>query len=124
MRDAYGRTPFGAGCLLARRLVEAGVTFVEVNVDGWDTHDDNFTRTADRNGMIDQPMAQLITDLGERGMLERTLVDLDGRVRPHAADQRRGPAATTIRGRSTSRWPAAASAAARSSAKPMRAASK
>jgi hypothetical protein len=74
MRDAYGRTRVGAGCLLARRLVETGVTFVEVNVDGWDTHEDNFNRTADRCAQIDQPMAQLITDLRERGMLERTLV--------------------------------------------------
>jgi hypothetical protein len=74
MRDAYGRTPFGAGCLLARRLVEAGVTFVEVNLEGWDTHEDNFARTAQRNEMIDQPMAQLITDLKQRGMLDRTLV--------------------------------------------------
>jgi hypothetical protein len=74
MRDAYGRTPFGAGCLLARRLVEAGVTFVEVNLEGWDTHDDNFTRVAQRNEMLDQPMAQLITDLKQRGMLDRTLV--------------------------------------------------
>jgi hypothetical protein len=62
MRDAYGRTPFGAGCLLARRLVEAGVTFVEVNLEGWDTHDDNFTRTTQRNEMFDRPMAQLIKD--------------------------------------------------------------
>jgi hypothetical protein len=74
MRDAYGRTPFGAGCLLARRLVEAGVTFVEVNLEGWDTHDDNFTRVANHNAMLDQPMAQLITDLKKRGMLDRTLV--------------------------------------------------
>jgi Protein of unknown function (DUF1501)/TAT (twin-arginine translocation) pathway signal sequence len=74
MRDAYGRTQFGAGCLLARRLVEAGVTFVEVNLEGWDTHDDNFKRTTQRTEMIDQPMAQLIRDLGQRGMLERTLV--------------------------------------------------
>jgi hypothetical protein len=74
MRDAYGRTRVGASCLLARRLVEAGVAFVEVNVEGWDTHEDNFTRTADRTAMIDQPMAQLIADLRERGMLERTLV--------------------------------------------------
>jgi hypothetical protein len=74
IRDAYGRTPFGAGCLLARRLVEAGVTFVEVNLEGWDTHEDNFTRTAERNKLFDQPMAQLITDLKKRGMLDRTLV--------------------------------------------------
>jgi hypothetical protein len=74
MRDAYGRSRVGAGCLLARRLVEAGVTFVEVNVDGWDTHEDNFNRTSQRNALIDQPMAQLVADLHERGMLERTLV--------------------------------------------------
>jgi uncharacterized protein (DUF1501 family) len=59
---------------LARRLVEAGVTFVEVNLEGWDTHDDNFTRVAERNAMVDQPMAQLVTDLRQRGMLQRTLV--------------------------------------------------
>ena len=46
MRDAYGRTEFGSGCLLARRLVEAGVTFVEVDINGWDTHDDNFDRVS------------------------------------------------------------------------------
>ncbi len=74
MRDAYGRTKFGAGCLLARRLVESGVTFVEVNQEGWDTHDDNFNRTANNNGTIDQPMAQLVSDLKQRGMLDRTLV--------------------------------------------------
>jgi hypothetical protein len=74
MHDAYGRTKFGAGCLLARRLVESGVTFVEVNQDGWDTHDNNFERVKTNNGTIDQPMAQLITDLKQRGMLEKTLV--------------------------------------------------
>jgi Protein of unknown function (DUF1501)/TAT (twin-arginine translocation) pathway signal sequence len=74
MHDAYGRTKFGAGCLLARRLVEAGVTFVEVNQDGWDTHDNNFERVKTNNGTIDQPMAQLISDLKQRGMLEKTLV--------------------------------------------------
>jgi hypothetical protein len=74
MRDAYGRTKFGAGCLLARRLIESGVTFVEVNQEGWDTHDDNFTRVASNNAQIDQPMAQLVTDLKQRGMLDRTLV--------------------------------------------------
>jgi hypothetical protein len=74
MRDAYGRTPFGAGCLLARRLVEAGVTFVEIDLGGWDTHEDNFTRVGERNQLLDQPMAQLIIDLKQRGMLDRTLV--------------------------------------------------
>jgi hypothetical protein len=74
MRDAYGRTRVGAGCLLARRLVEAGVTFVELDVGGWDTHEDNFNRVRERNALIDGPMAQLVTDLDERGLLERTLV--------------------------------------------------
>jgi hypothetical protein len=74
MRDAYGRSQFGAGCLLARRLIEAGVTFVEVVAGGWDTHQDNFNRVRDRNTEIDKPMAQLITDLRERGMLDKTLV--------------------------------------------------
>jgi uncharacterized protein (DUF1501 family) len=74
MRDAYGRTDFGSGCLLARRLVEAGVTFVEVDVNGWDTHDDNFGRVSKLCGQVDQPAAQLITDLKQRGMLDKTLV--------------------------------------------------
>jgi len=74
MRDAYGRSRFGAGCLLARRLVESGVTFVEVVANGWDTHDDNFTRTRELATQIDQPRAYLIADLRQRGMLERTLV--------------------------------------------------
>src|SRR5207244_2079383 len=42
LRDAYGRNRFGQGCLLARRLVERGVSFVEVTLDGWDTHTNNF----------------------------------------------------------------------------------
>ena len=74
MRDAYGRTEFGSACLLARRLVEGGVTFVEVASNGWDTHDDNFDRTSKLCGQIDQPFAQLLKDLKQRGMLERTLV--------------------------------------------------
>ena len=74
MRDAYGRTGFGSSCLMARRLVERGVTFVEVNVGGWDTHNDNFNRLKTLTGSIDQPMAQLITDLRQRGMLDNTLV--------------------------------------------------
>lgn len=74
MRDAYGRSSFGAGCLLARRLIESGVTFVEVVAGGWDTHDDNFNRTRSLASTVDRPMAQLIRDLKQRGMLENTLV--------------------------------------------------
>ncbi|MEK6249539.1 MAG: DUF1501 domain-containing protein, partial [Planctomycetales bacterium] len=74
IRDAYGDSQFGSGCLLARRLVESGVTFVEVSARGWDTHNDNVTKNRELTGAIDQPMAYLIDDLKERGMLERTLV--------------------------------------------------
>jgi uncharacterized protein (DUF1501 family) len=73
-RDAYGRHNFGAGCLLARRLIESGVTFVEVGLDGWDTHQDNFDRTTKLAGQVDQPFAALIADLKQRGMLDKTLV--------------------------------------------------
>ncbi len=73
-RDAYGRTQFGSSCLLARRLIEHGVTFVEINVGGWDTHQDNFAKVKVLSGQIDSPMAQLITDLKRRGMLDDTLV--------------------------------------------------
>jgi len=73
-RDAYGRTKFGAGCLLARRLVEAGVPFVEVAHGNWDTHQDNFDRTAQLASDVDQPFAQLIRDLDSRGLLDSTLI--------------------------------------------------
>ncbi|MGQ0633015.1 MAG: DUF1501 domain-containing protein [Planctomycetaceae bacterium] len=74
MRERYGDSDFGRGCLLARRLVEKGVTFVEVRQGGWDTHQDNFTETTRLAGEVDGPMAVLVSDLKERGLLERTLV--------------------------------------------------
>jgi uncharacterized protein (DUF1501 family) len=74
MRDRYGRTPFGQGCLLARRLVEQGVTFVEVESNGWDTHQDNFNRSSKLAGVVDPGFAALISDLQDRGTLARTLV--------------------------------------------------
>jgi len=73
-RSNYGDSNFAAGCLLARRLVEAGVTFVEVVLDGWDTHQDNFGRTARLAGTVDKPTAALIADLRDRGLLDTTLV--------------------------------------------------
>jgi uncharacterized protein (DUF1501 family) len=73
-RDAYGRTPFGQGCLLARRLVEAGVTFVEVVSGNWDTHRDNHVGHKALAGVVDPAFAALVADLKERGMLDRTLV--------------------------------------------------
>lgn len=74
VRDRYGRTEFGQGCLLARRLIEQGVTCVEVESPGWDTHDDNFNRVKKLAGEVDPAFAALVADLKERGMLEKTLV--------------------------------------------------
>lgn len=76
LRAAYGDSPFGNGCLLARRLCEHGVRFVEVTSDGWDTHADNFDRLADNTPAIDQALAALLGDLEARGLLDETLVVL------------------------------------------------
>jgi Protein of unknown function (DUF1501) len=73
-RDAYGKSSFGDGCLLARRLVEAGVPFVEVSLGGWDTHSDARNRVRTLSNQLDPAMATLISDLRERGMLDNTLV--------------------------------------------------
>jgi hypothetical protein len=73
-RKAYGNGKFAEGCLLARRLVETGVSFVEVVLNGWDTHQDNFARTKNLSQQVDTPMAALLTDLRERGLLDTTLV--------------------------------------------------
>ena len=74
LRDAYGRTPFGQGCLLARRLVQAGVTFVEVRSNGWDTHQQSHDRVGKLADQVDPGFATLIADLKQRGMLDQTLV--------------------------------------------------
>jgi uncharacterized protein (DUF1501 family) len=60
--------------LLARRLVESGVSFVEVGLNGWDTHQNNFERVKQLSGTVDGPMSQLVIDLRERGLLDDTLV--------------------------------------------------
>ena len=76
-RDRYGRGSFGQGCLMARRLVETGVRFVEVisgDGVGWDTHRDNFPRTKALSLECDLGMAALTDDLDQRGLLESTLV--------------------------------------------------
>ena len=72
--DEYGDNNFGLGCLLARRLVENNVRFVEVNLGGWDTHNDNFTRVQARADILDQGLSALLADLNRRGLLESTLV--------------------------------------------------
>jgi Protein of unknown function (DUF1501) len=79
--DAYNTGRFGQGCLLARRLVEAGARYVEVTSEYipfvyWDTHENGHQRVVDMKKVIDAPVAQLIRDLDERGLLERTLVVL------------------------------------------------
>jgi len=74
LRATYGSSPFGQGCLLARRLVQAGVTFVEVRSTGWDTHQENHDRVRKNAESVDPGFATLITDLKERGMLDKTLV--------------------------------------------------
>jgi uncharacterized protein (DUF1501 family) len=75
IRERYGNTGFGRGCLLARRLVEAGVPFVEVDLGGWDNHDGIFPTLADRKlPELDKAMSALVSDLADRGMLEDTVV--------------------------------------------------
>jgi hypothetical protein len=74
IRDRYGRNAFGQGCLLARRLVEQGVTFVEVESNGWDTHQNNFDRVKALSETVDPAFASLVTDLKEHGRLDKTLV--------------------------------------------------
>jgi hypothetical protein len=72
--SSYGNSEFGRGCLLARRLVESGVTFVEVRLGNWDTHDDNFNRVGTLAQQGDPAMGALIGDLKQRGLLDNTLV--------------------------------------------------
>lgn len=74
LRTAYGDNGFGQGCLLARRLVENDVRFIEVGLGGWDTHDDNFDRVADQAGILDRTLSTLLADLASRGLLQETLV--------------------------------------------------
>ncbi|MGP0066298.1 MAG: DUF1501 domain-containing protein [Isosphaeraceae bacterium] len=74
LRDAYGRTAFGQGCLLARRLVQAGVTFVEVRSNGWDTHQQSHERVGKLATQVDPAFATLIADLKRHGLLNNTLV--------------------------------------------------
>ena len=81
VRDAYGKGTFGQGCLLARRLVERGVPFVEVALGpsqnggvGWDTHANNFEAVKSLSAELDSGWANLIKDLRERGLLESTTI--------------------------------------------------
>src|SRR5262245_50016221 len=73
-REQYGRSAFGQGCLVARRLIEAGVTFVEVQSSGWDTHGNELAGLKKLIPPVDQGTAALLSDLKARGLLDRTLV--------------------------------------------------
>lgn len=74
VRDAYGAGDFARGCLLARRLVERGVRFVQVSNGGWDHHARINDELKKKCGEIDRPIAALLRDLRQRGLLEETLV--------------------------------------------------
>lgn len=93
LREKYGKNRFGQGCLLARRLIEGGVRYVEVESDGWDMHKDIQGGMADRGGEFDTAFSALISDLDARGLLDSTMVvvatefgrkpDFDGSGRGH-----------------------------------------
>ena len=74
VREAYGDTRFGRGCLLARRLVDQGVRFVQVNLGGFDTHTGNFPAMRGLGAVIDPAIGTLLRDLAASGRLDRTLV--------------------------------------------------
>ena len=76
LRDRYGDNNFGQGCLLARRLIENDVRFVEVTFGSWDTHSGNFLNVPDKAEVLDQALSTLLMDLEKRGLLEDTLVVL------------------------------------------------
>jgi uncharacterized protein (DUF1501 family) len=72
--ERYGKHEFGRQCLLARRLLENEVTFVQVNHSNYDTHFENFDFHIEQLGEFDKPFATLVADLADRGMLQNTLV--------------------------------------------------
>ena len=72
--DRYGKHDFGRHCLLARRLLESGITFVQVTHSNYDTHNENFAFHIEQVGEFDSPFATLVADLADRGMLESTLI--------------------------------------------------
>jgi len=108
--DLYNNGRFGQGCLLARRLVEAGARYVEVTTEYipfryWDSHENGHERADTMKKQIDGPVSQLILDLEERGLLNRTLVVLasefgrdaitEGKVGKEVKDQANTPAVMT-----------------------------
>jgi uncharacterized protein (DUF1501 family) len=105
LRDKYGRTSLGQSCLMARRLVEAGVHCVTIDHSNWDTHDNNFaTLKRDLLPTLDAALSTLFRDLAERGLLDSTLVVISGefgrtpRINKNAGRDHWGPAFTVALG--------------------------
>jgi len=108
VREKYGRNPFGQSCLLARRLIEAGVSFVTVNDRGmgplgWDTHAQNFPTIKNTLAPpLDQGLAALVSDLGDRRLLDDTLVVMMGefgrtpKINPNAGRDHHGRANSVL----------------------------
>ncbi len=74
LRDRYGKSKFGQSCLVARRLVERGIPYITINYGGWDTHKENFQAMRRMLPDMDKGLATLLQDLGERGLLDSTIV--------------------------------------------------
>ena len=106
LRDEYGRNTLGQSCLMARRLVEAGVRCVTIDHSNWDTHDNNFTTLAEIRPAADarRGLSTLFRDLADRGMLDTTLVVVTGefgrtpRINNNAGRDHWGPAFTVALG--------------------------
>ena len=118
-RRAYGDSPFGRGCLAARRLIEVGVRCVEVTLDGWDTHTNNHEGCQKLKHQLDPAFAALIHDLKQREMWDKTLILCAGEFG-------RTPIINRLDGAITGRmdlaqhWPVEGSAVARPLARPIR----
>ena len=74
VRDRYGRNTLGQSCLVARRLVEAGVPYITINAQGWDTHKRHFEIMKNKAAEMDKALSALITDLSERNLLDSTII--------------------------------------------------
>ena len=104
LRDDYGRNSLGQSCLMARRLVEAGVRCVTIDHSNWDTHNDNFNTLKRQLPSLDAGLSTLFRDLAERGLYERTLVLVTGefgrtpRINKDAGRDHWGPAFSVLLG--------------------------
>ena len=109
VRDAYGRGSFGSGCLMARRLVEQGVTYVEVSLDGWDTHANNFDTLSQRLlPELDKGMGVAGRRPGRSAACSTPRRSSGWASSAGPRGSTRTPAATTGRGAGRSSWAAAA----------------